>query len=124
MTELGAGEIGGLTLEPGVYKWSTGLLISTDVTIEGSASDIWILQVAGDLTMSSGARVVLAGGALPENITWQVAGAVDLGTTAHSEGIVLSQTAINLRTGASSNGRLLAQTAVSIDGSTIVDPSR
>jgi hypothetical protein len=45
---------------------------------------------------------------------------VDLGTTAHAEGIVLSQTSVTLRTGASINGRLLAQTAVNIDGSTIV----
>lgn len=122
-TELGAGEIGGLTLEQGVYKWGTGLLITTDVTLEGSDTDIFIFQVAQDLTMSSGAKVVLAGGVLPKNITWQVAGLVDLGTTAHIEGIVLSQTAINLQTGASANGRLLAQTAVSIDASTVVAPA-
>ena len=73
--------------------------------------------------MSSGARVVLAGGALPKNIFWQVAGLVDLGTTAHGEGIVLCQTAITLRTGATINGRLLAQTAVDIDGSTVVEPA-
>lgn len=124
VTELGAGEIGGLTLAPGVYKWGTGLLITTDVTLDGGPSDVFIFQVAQDLTMSSGAKVVLAGGALAENITWQVAGLVDLGTTAHIEGIVLSQTAINLQTGASANGRLLAQTAVSIDASTVTAPPR
>ena len=123
VTELGAGSIGGMTLAPGVYKWGTGLLIATDVTLTGSATDVWIFQIAQDLTMSSGARVVLAGGALPQNIFWQVAGFVDLGTTAHCEGVVLTQTAVTLRTGATVNGRLLAQTEVNIDGSTVVEPA-
>lgn len=123
ITELGAGSIGGMTLAPGVYGWSTGLLIPTDVTLDGGATDVWIFQIAGDLTMSSGARIVLAGGALPQNVFWQVSGLVDLGTTAHCEGIVLSMTSVTLRTGASINGRLLAQTAVDIDGSTVVAPT-
>lgn len=123
VTELGAGNIGGMTLEPGVYAWGTGLLIPTDVTLSGSSTDVWIFQIAQDLTVSSGVRVTLAGGARPENVYWQVAGLVDLGTTAHLEGVVLSQTSITLRTGASVNGRLLAQTAVDIDGATVVDPA-
>jgi hypothetical protein len=84
---------------------------------------VWIFQIAQDLTLSSGTDIVLAGGALPKNVFWQVSGLVDLGTTAHLEGIVLSQTSITLRTGASVNGRLLAQTAVTIDGSTVVQPA-
>ncbi|MBN1771734.1 MAG: DUF3494 domain-containing protein [Deltaproteobacteria bacterium] len=123
VTELGAGNIGGLTLGRGVYKWGTGLLIPTDVTLTGSATDVWIFQIAQDLTMSSGARITLAGGALPRNVFWQVAGLVDLGTTAHCEGVVLTQTSVTLRTGATINGRLLAQTAVEIDSSTIVEPA-
>jgi hypothetical protein len=122
VTELGAGNIGGKTLAPGVYKWGTGLLIPTDVTLAGNATDVWIFQIAQDLTMSSAAKIVLSGGALPKNVFWQVAGLVDLGTTAHCEGVVLTQTSVTLRTGASINGRLLAQTAVNIDGSTVVEP--
>lgn len=122
-TELGAGNIGGMTLTAGVYKWGTGLLIPSNVTLSGTANDVWIFQIAQDLTLSSGARIVLAGGALPRNIFWQVAGRVELNTTAHAEGIILSQTAITLATGASVNGRLLAQTAVNIDASTVVQPA-
>jgi len=121
-TELGAGDIGGMTLVPGVYKWGTGLLIPTDVTLTGSATDVWVFQVSQNLTMSSATNVVLAGGALPENVFWQVAGLVDVGTTAHLNGVVLCATAINLQTGASVNGRLLAQTAVTVDNSTVVEP--
>jgi hypothetical protein len=123
VTELGSGNIGGMTLPPGVYKWSTGVSIPTDVTLSGGDGGIWIFQVAQNLTMSSAAKVLLTGGALPRNIFWQVAGLVDLGTTAHLEGVVLCETAVTLRTGASLNGRLLAQTAVNIDTSTIVAPS-
>ena len=123
VTELGAGSIGGMNLAPGVYKWGTGLLIPADVTLTGSATDVWILQIAQDLTVGSGAKVLLAGGALPGNIFWQVAGLVDLGTTAHCEGVVLTQTAVTMRTGASVNGRLLAQTAVNIDSSPVVEPA-
>jgi hypothetical protein len=65
----------------------------------------------------------LAGGARAKNIVWLVAGLVDLGTTSHCEGVVLTQTAITLRTGASINGRLLTQTAVNLDGSIVVEPA-
>jgi hypothetical protein len=110
LAELGAGNIGGMTLAPGVYKWSTALLVPTDVTLSGAATDVWIFQIAQDLTMSSATKVVLSGGAVPANVFWEVAGAVNVGTTAHLEGVVLSKTAISLATGASINGRLLAQT--------------
>ncbi len=121
--ELGAGDIGGMTLPAGVYQWGTGLLIPADVTLTGSATDVWIFQIAQDLTVSSGKRVTLAGGALPKNVFWQVAGAVELGTTAHLEGVVLTQTSATLRTGASLNGRMLAQTAVDLDSATVIQPA-
>jgi hypothetical protein len=123
VTELGAGNISGMTLMPGVYKWGTGLMMTSDVTLTGRANDVWIFQIAKDLIMGSAVKVHLTGGAVAKNVFWQVAGLVDLGTTAHCEGVVLTQTAVTLRTGASLNGRLLAQTAVNIDTSTIVAPA-
>jgi hypothetical protein len=122
-TGLGAGNIGGETLEAGVYGWSTSLLIPGDVTLTGSASDVWIFQIAQNLDMSDGKRIALAGGALAKNVFWQVAGEATLGTTAHLEGNLLCKTSITLRTGASVNGRLLAQTAVVLDSSTVVQPA-
>jgi hypothetical protein len=120
---LGAGNISGLTLVPGLYKWGTGLMMATDVTLQGGANDVWIFQISGDITIGPGTRIILAGGALAKNIFWQSYGAVALDTTAHLEGIVLSQTAITLATGASANGRLLSQTAVTIDQCSIVQPA-
>ena len=122
--ELGAGEIGGLTLEPGLYKWGTGLLISTDVTLTGGPDDVWIFQVAGTLNQANATRVTLAGGARAKNIFWQVAGAVTLGTTAHFEGVVLAKTMIAANTGASVNGRLLAQTAVTLQMNAVTQPAK
>jgi hypothetical protein len=122
VSELGAGNIGSLTLPAGTYRWGTGLLIPTDLTLNGSASDVWVFQVAKNLTVSNATKVVLTGGALPENVFWQVAGYVDVGTTAKMVGIVMSKTMIDCRTGSSINGRLFAQTNVSLDGSTVVQP--
>ena len=122
--ELGAGEIGGLTLKPGLYKWGTPLLISTDVTLEGGPNDVWIFQVAGTLNQANGTRVTLAGGALPKNIFWQVADAVTLGTTAHFEGVVLGKTMVAANTGASANSRFFAQTAVTLQMNAITQPAK
>ena len=119
---LGAGNIGGKTLTPGLYKWSTSLNIPTSISISGSSTDVWIFQVAGTLNMSSAVNVTLTGGALAKNIFWVVSGAVTLGTTSHFEGNILGQTGINLKTGASINGRMLAQTAVTLQMNTVVVP--
>ena len=119
---LGAGNIGGQTLLPGLYKWTSAVVIPADITISGGPDDIWIFQVAGTLIMSSAVNITLAGGAQAKNIFWQVAGAVTLGTTSHFEGTVLGQTGINLQTGASINGSLLAQTAVTLQMNTVTYP--
>lgn len=118
--ELGAGNIGGQTLTAGLYKWTSTVTIPTDITISGTADDVWIFQISEDLTMSSAVNIILEGGAKASNIFWQVAGETTLGTTSHFEGNILSMTGITLRTGASLNGRALAQTAVILDGNTVV----
>ena len=122
-TEVGAGEIGGLTLRPGLYKWGTGVKISTDVTLSGGPDDVFIFQVAGTLDQASATRVTLTGGAQAKNIFWQVAGGVAIGTTAHFEGIVLAKTNVAVKTGASVQGRLLAQTAVTLQMNAVTQPA-
>ena len=119
---LGAGSIGGLTLTPGLYKWTTAVTIPTSITISGNSTDVWIFQVAGTLKLSPAQQIILVGGAKAKNIFWQVSGAVTLGTTSHFEGNILGKTAINMRTGASINGRLLAQTAVTLQINTVTKP--
>ena len=122
-SELNTGNIGGLTLPAGLYKWSNTVTIPSDVTLNGNATDVWIFQIAGGITQASATRVKLTGGALAKNVFWQVFGVVAIGTTAHMEGILLSKTSITLSTGASANGRLLAQTAVTLASSTVIQPA-
>ena len=122
-TELGAGNIGGMTLAPGLYKWGTGVTIPTDVTLSGGANDVWIFQIGQTLTVGNGVHVTLIGGAQAENIFWQVAGQTTLGTTSVFNGTILCQTAIVLNTGATLNGRALAQTAVTLNANVIVKPT-
>lgn len=123
-TELGSGEIGGKTLVPGLYKWGTDVKISTDVTLAGGPTDVWIFQVSGGINQASATRVTLVGGAQAKNVFWQAAGAVSIGTTAHFEGVVLAKTMVAVKTGASVNGRLLAQTAVTLQKNSVTQPAQ
>ncbi len=120
---LGAGEIGGLTLTSGLYKWTTDLSISKDVTLAGGPDDVFILQIAGTLNEANAKQVILTGGAQAKNVFWASAGAVSIGTNAHFEGTILSKTMIAMNTKASINGRLLAQTAVTLQMNTITPPA-
>lgn len=120
--ELGEGNIGGRTLQAGLYKWTSTVTIPTDVIISGTADDVWIFQISGDLKMSAAVNMTLQGGAKASNIFWQVAGEATFGTTSHAEGVILSMTGITFKTGASFNGRALSQTAVILDGNTVVQP--
>jgi hypothetical protein len=122
-TDLGAGEIGGLTLAPGLYKWNGNVSVATDVTLLGGPNAIWIFQVSGTVTQASATRINLAGGALAKNIFWQVAQTVTIGTNAHFAGIVLGQTNISVTTGASVSGRLFAQTAVTLQMNAVTQPA-
>jgi hypothetical protein len=115
----GVGSLGGLTIAPGVYTCANAVSIPTSVTLSGTATDVWVFQFAQGLTQAAATQVILAGGALPQNVFWQVAGAVDIGTTALMQGVILSQTAINMQAGATVNGRLLAQTAVTLNQNTV-----
>lgn len=121
-TELGNGNISGLTLVPGLYKWSTGVLVTKDVTIHGGANAVWIFQIAGELTLASGTKIILTGGAQAKNIFWQVTDSVAINTNAHLEGITMSAKKITLATSASANGRLMSQAAISLDGNTVLQP--
>jgi hypothetical protein len=121
-TELGAGNINGMTLKPGLYKWGTGVQIPGRVTLSGGSNDVWIFQVGQGLLVGSGAIVTLTGGAQAKNIFWQVAGKVTIGTTAQFKGVILCQTAIAMKTGATLVGRALAQTAVTLQSNVVTQP--
>lgn len=122
-TNLYAGDLTGQTLTPGVYKWTTDVLVSAaGVTISGAAGDVWVFQLSQKLDLANGAQVTLSGGALAANIFWQVTMDTTIGTTAVMKGTILCATQIVLQTDASLEGRALAQTAVTLDANQVYTP--
>ena len=118
-TNLYAGNLGGQTLAPGVYKWTSSLLIDGHVTLNGSATDTWIFIITGNVNQAADISILLAGGAVSENIVWVVAGLVDIGVRAHFEGTILCMTSVHLQTSATMHGRILSQTAITLDGNKV-----
>ncbi len=124
-------DIGGQTLPPGVYKATTTLGITGDLTLSGSSSGVWIFQVGSALTTAAGttggvpnSRVLLTGGAQAKNVTWQIGSSATLGTSSIFAGNILAQASITLGTGATLNGRALARTgAVTLDSNPVNVPS-
>lgn len=127
---LYAGNLGGQTLAPGLYKWTTGVTIPTDVTLAGGANDVWIFQIAGNLNIASagdlvsGIKVKLIGGAVAKNVFWQVGGATGatLGTYATFNGTILSAKQVIIQSGAVLNGRALSQSQVTLAGNAVTKP--
>ncbi|HUX54685.1 MAG TPA: ice-binding family protein [Williamwhitmania sp.] len=119
-----SGNIGGLTLTPGLYKSTSSLAISSgDLTFDalGDANAVFIIQIASTLTTTSGRKVILSGGAQASNITWQVGSSATFGTTSVFKGTVLAMKSITFNTGATLNGKALARIgAVTMAGNTIV----
>ena len=121
----GSGNIGGLTLVPGLYKFtSTCMITGSDLILSGTATDVWIFQIAADLSVGNGIQVTLAGGAQASNIFWQVGTSASLGTTSVFKGTIMADQSISLNTGASLNGRALARiAAVTLAACTISNPA-
>ncbi len=119
-----SGNIGGLTLTPGLYKSTSSLAVSSgDLTFDakGNANAVFIIQIASTLTTTSGRKVILSGGASASNIFWQVGSSATFGTTSVFQGTIMAMQSITFDTGASLNGKALARTgAVVMAGNAIV----
>ena len=110
----GAGNIGGLVLVPGLYKFTGQALLSgSDVTLNGGPDDVWIFQIATELIVEAGVNrsVILAGGAQAKNIFWQVGTSATLGTFCNFKGTILADQAITMDTSSTMEGRALAFSA-------------
>jgi hypothetical protein len=127
--DLGAGLLGikfgvaSAPLTPGVYTFGTGVSIAGDIHFAGSASDIFIIKIEGTMIQAAAKKVILSGGALAQNIFWQVKGAVTVGAGSHMEGIILGKTAVTFITGSTLNGRIFSQTVCALQMATITQPA-
>jgi len=122
-----AGNIGGETLAPGLYKSTASLEISSgDLTLDaqGDARAVFIFQIASTLTTTAGRQVILSGGAKAANVYWQVGTSATLGTTTVFKGTIMADQSITLNTGATLEGRALTRiAAVTMDNNTITLPA-
>jgi len=117
-----AGDLGGLTLVPGVYKSTSSLGITGTLTLDaqGDPNAVFIFQIGSTLITASGSNVNLINGAQACNVFWQVGSSATLGTNSTFTGNILALTSITANTGATVNGRLLARNgAVTLDANTI-----
>jgi hypothetical protein len=123
-----SGELGGLTLAPGLYRAPGGSydITSVDLTLDaqGDVNAVWIFQMpSSTLTVGNGVKVTLAGGASAKNIYWQVGTSATIGTTAEMKGTIMADQSITLETGAKLLGRTLAMTgAVTLDTNDVTIP--
>jgi hypothetical protein len=109
-----AGNLGGQTLTPGLYKSASTLEISSgDLTLDaqGDANAVFIFQMGTTLTTTVGRLVILSGGAKAANIFWQVGSSATLGSNSVLKGNILALASITAASGAVVDGRLLARTA-------------
>jgi hypothetical protein len=113
-----AGDLVGKTFTAGVYKSTSSLALSGDVTLDaqGDSAAVFIFQISSTLTTGSGSHVVLANGAKACNVFWQVGSSATLGTNSVFKGNILALTSITITTGVNLQGRALARNgAVTLD---------
>jgi hypothetical protein len=114
------GLIGGETLSPGVYTFTMGVTIASDLTFEGGIDDVWIISTMGHLNLATNMDIILKGNAQAKNIFWRVAEHAVIGADASMAGIMLVKKDVLFTNGASLNGRVYAQTAVNLQKATII----
>jgi hypothetical protein len=114
-----AGIIGGQILSPGVYTFTVGIIINSDITIEGGVDDVFVIKTTTTLTQAANTRVILSGCVQAKNIFWQVGSIASIGANASMQGILLVKAKADFASGSSLAGSVLAQTAVNLDRATI-----
>ena len=121
-SDLTGQDLGGLTLTPGVYHFSSSAQLTGVLTLnaEGNPNAEFDFQIGSTLTTASNSSVVMINGGIPCDVVWQVGSSATLGTTTAFEGHILALTSITVQTGASVQGSVLAQNgSVTLDDNVI-----
>ncbi|MFA6244250.1 MAG: ice-binding family protein [Candidatus Hydrogenedentales bacterium] len=121
------GDLGGLTLFPGLYTNSSSVLLSAGfltLDAQGDSDAVFIFQMGSTLTTGAGTQVILSGGAKAANIYWQVGTSATLGTNSIFKGNILAASAITLTSGTNLEGRALTRiAAVTLDACIVTVPA-
>jgi len=120
-----AGDLGGRTLVPGLYKSTSSLAVTGALTLDaqGDPNAVWVFQIASTLTTLTASQIILTGGAQASNIFWVVGSSATLGTTSVFKGTIMAYASITITTGATVDGRALAEVgAVTLDSNIITKP--
>jgi hypothetical protein len=120
-TNIGAGDISGEILTPGVYTFTIPIHFSADIAFQGDENDVFIIQTTESLQQDAGTKVLLLGGVQAKNIFWQVATSASVGADAQMQGVLLAKTDVVFMAGSYLNGRVLAQTACNLQEATITE---
>ena len=122
-----AGNLGGRTLAPGLYKSATSLAISSgNLTLDamGDENGVWIFQMGSTLVTTTDRKVILSGGARAENVFWKVGSSATIGVRSVFKGTIMADQSIAMKTGATLDGRALARIgAVTLAKNTITVPN-
>nr|VFJ66213.1 MAG: Protein of unknown function (DUF3494) [Candidatus Kentron sp. DK] len=120
----GAGNLGGLRLGPGIYKFTGAAVLSgSNLTLSGTANDVWIFQIGTALTVANYMRVNLTGGARAANVFWQVGSSATLGMGSVMQGTIMANQSISMVSGATLHGRALARVAaITLHANTVTRP--
>lgn len=120
--DLTGQDLGGMTLTPGVYCFSSSAGLTGTLTLnsQGNAAATFIFKIGSTLTTAAGSSVVMINGGNPCGVAWQIGSSATLGTTTSFIGNLIALTSISLTTGANIIGRALARNgAVTLDTNNI-----
>lgn len=119
---LGATDLAGATLVPGVYCYSSTLQNSGILTLDaqGNANAVWIFLIGSTLTTAASSSILLINGGQQSNVFWQVGSSATLGVSSAFKGTIIALTSITLNTSATVSGKVLARNGtVTLDSNTI-----
>lgn len=122
---LGATDLAGATLVPGVYCYSSTLENSGILTLDaqGNPNAVWVFRIESTLTTASGSSVLMINGGQNSNVFWQVGSSATLNTNTTLIGNILALTSITLNAGTTVSGRVLARNGtVTLDTNTVSVP--
>jgi hypothetical protein len=123
-TSLAGQDLGGKTLTPGVYCFSSSAQLTGQLVLDarGNSNGVWVFQIASTLTTATSASVVMSKSGRAGNVFWQIGSAATLGTGTAFAGNILAHSSITMNTGANLSGRAWARAAVTMDSNNMHVP--